>query len=156
MAKISQNAKESVSALKESHTSGVLFAGGLEGHVGHRFAVDWLQLHVASSVILFEQDQYLEGKARGAAFLPLEAWASMWSYYSPHLIISVLPPKSSDISDKDHYQRLFNLTGADYCFADESDPNRDEKRARGKPASFTLIPHYPTLRTTFRVQKLDS
>lgn len=135
--------------------TGVLFAGGMEGHRGHRNAVDTM-LSFVKPILLFEQDEYLASKERKAPFLPLNVRLSMWSLYSPDLIISVLSKRDPGVSEKDHYQAIFDLTGADYCFATEGDPNQEEKRTRGKPARFTLIPFTPTVPTTFRVQKLDS
>ena len=134
---------------------GVLFAGGMEGHRGHRNAINWM-LSFVEPIILLEQDEYLASKERKAPFLPLNVRLSMWSFYSPHLIISALPKRNPEVSEKDHYQAIFNATQAEYCFAAEGDPNREEKRARGKAAGFTLIPYTPTAPTTFRVQKLDS
>ncbi len=135
--------------------TGVLFAGGMEGHRGHRHAVNWM-LSFVRPVLLLEQDEYLASKERKAPFLPLNIRLSMWSFYSPDLIISVLPKRNPEVSEKDHYQTIFDATGAEYCFATEGDPNQEEKRVRGKPATFTLIPYAPAAPTTFRVQRLDS
>lgn len=133
--------------------SGVLFAGGMEGHPGHRWAVNRM-LSFVKPVLLFEQDQYLAAKDRQAPFLPLEVRISMWSHYKPELIISIIPQRNPDISETDHYQAVFDATGADYSFVTEGDPNQEEKRARGKKANFTLIPNLFTPPTTERVQKL--
>ena len=133
--------------------AGVLFAGGLEGHRGHCQAVDWMFSFVRP-IILFEQDTYLTSKKRKAPFLPLGVRLSMWSYYNPSLIISVIPEKDPKDPENQHYRAIFNSTQADYCFATEGDPNQEEKRARGKPARFTLIPFIETETTTLRVQKL--
>jgi hypothetical protein len=133
--------------------SGVLFAGGLEGHSGHLWAVNWM-LSFTKPILLFEQDEYLAGKDRQTPFLPLAVRISMWSHYKPDLIISVLPQRNPALPESDHYKTLFDATGADYCFVTEGDPNQEEKRARGKDANFTLIPNLFTPRTTERVQKL--
>ncbi|MBI2066000.1 hypothetical protein HYT60_00640 [Candidatus Woesebacteria bacterium] len=133
--------------------SGVLFAGGLEGHRGHRWAVDRM-LSFVKPILLFEQDEYLAGKERQASFLPLEVRLSMWSHYRPDLMISVLPQRNPAVTESEHYKALFEATGADYCFATDGDQFAEQKMARGKPASFTLIPYINTEPTTFRVQKL--
>jgi len=133
--------------------SGVLFAGGLEGHPGHLWAVKWM-LFFVKPVLLFEQDEYLAGKDRQAPFLPLEVRLSMWSHYSPDLTISVVPQRNPAVTESGHYKSLFDATGADYCFVTDGDPFAEQKMARGKPASFTLIPNLLTPRTTERVQKL--
>jgi len=133
--------------------SGVLFAGGLEGHRGHLWAVNWM-LSFVKPILLFEQDEYLAGKDRQAPFLPLAVRISMWSRYSPDLTISVLPQRNPAVTESEHYKALFDATGADYCFVTEGDPHQEEKRARGKDANFTLIPNLFTPRTTERVQKL--
>lgn len=133
--------------------SGVLFVGGGEGHGGHRWAVNWMMRFV-KPVLLFEQENYFKDKERGEQFLPLEVRLSMWSYYESNMIISVLPQRDEEISLTDHYQPIFDKTGADYCFAAEGDPYGGEKRSRGKQARFTLIPYLPVPSTTDRVQKL--
>lgn len=140
--------------IRDSSPTGVLFVGSGEGHGGHRAAIDWMRLFVKPTM-LFEQNEseWLQKKGR-VPFLPLEVRLSMWSYYRPDLVISVLPKKDKVIVESDHYQNLFDETGADYCFTTEGDPNQEEKRARGKPASFTLIPYLDVPSTTFRVQKL--
>lgn len=135
--------------------TGVLFAGGMEGHRGHRQAINWM-LGFVKPILLLEQDDYLVSKARKSPFLPLSVRLSMWGYYSPDLRISVLPKRNPEVSERDHYQAIFDKTGADYCFATEGDPYQEEKRARGLPAGFTLIPYTPTAPTTDRVQRLDS
>lgn len=137
----------------EETETGVLFAGGMEGHKGHRNAVDWMSSFV-KPVILFEQDEYLTQKDRNAPFLPLGVRLSMWSYYSPDLTLSVLPEKNPEVEEGSHYQQIFDMTGADYCFATERDPNQAEKRGRGKEAHFTLIPFLDTPSTTQRVKRL--
>lgn len=133
--------------------TGVLFCGGLEGHRGHRWAVTWAHSFV-TPVLLFEQEEYLGEKARGGAFLPLSVRLSMWAYYSQDLIISVLPTRRNGESDETFYKRIFDQTGADYCFATEGDPYQEQKRGRGKAENFTLIPMTPTPHTTDMVQRL--
>lgn len=146
---------EMVSGITQTRQSpkGVLFCGGLEGHRGHRWAVMWVH-SFTTPILLFEQDEYLEQKDRGGAFLPLAVRLSMWAYYSQDSIISVLPARRGGESDEIFYKRIFDQTGADYHFATEGDPYQEQKRARGKPANFTLIPMAPNPRTTDMVQKL--
>lgn len=133
--------------------TGVLFAGALEGHQGHREAVNWM-LRFVRPIILFEQDDYVATKERKAPFLPLEVRLSMWSYYHPNLILSVMPKREPGVPENEHYQSIFETIGADYCFATEDDSHVEEKRKRGKSAYFTLIPYVDTESTTLRVQKL--
>jgi len=135
-------------------SSGVLFVGGLEGHEGHRLAVDWMLRHVNVPVVLFEQDEYFNIKERKKPFLPLQVRLSMWSYYNRNLFMSVLPLKEEGVSERRHYQNLFDRIDADFCFATSGDPHEEEKRGRGKEAYFTLIPYRNVPRTTLRVQKL--
>lgn len=137
----------------EDNSAGVLFVGGAEGHGGHRMAVDWVSSYV-KPILLFEQDGYLKVKEREKPFLPLGVRFSMWSYYNPDLVISVIPKKEQGMSDKEHYQEVFNKTGAEYCFATEGDPNQGEKRRRGKQAYFTLVPYLDVPSTSLRVKRL--
>lgn len=143
---------EVASIIEGGGPAGVLFMGGGEGHSGHRFAVERMSL--VRPVLLFEQDEYLKAKKREKPFLPLEVRLSMWSYFKPGLVISVTPEKAVGVSEKEHYQAVFDATGADYCFVTEGDPNQEEKRARGKQSPITLIPRVDTPSTTLRVQKL--
>lgn len=140
--------------LEKGKSSGVLFAAGLEGLVGHRSAVDWMITNVDNLVLILEQENYLAKKDRGAPLLELGARISMWAYYNSRIIVSVGPVKESDISEKDHYQTLFNLTKADYCFATEGDPNLKQKIARGKKADFLVIPFINTPPTSNAVKRL--
>ena len=139
-----------VAKIVSRDTAGVLFVAGLEGHRGHRWAVEWMLGFVNRPVILFEQDEFFAEKARKGPFLPLEVRLSMWSYYNPNLIISVSPLRNPSVPESDHYQNLFTKTSADFCFAEAKDPNQAEKRARGKSEWFTQIPTRPILRTTRR------
>ena len=132
---------------------GVLFAGGFEGHGGHRFAANWIRSFVFP-ILLLERDWYVDTKERGGSYLDLRARASMWSYYDPNVLISVLPEKPEGVDASVHYKNLFDQTGADYCFASESDKLYQQKIARGKPAPFLLIPAQYIQRTTDKVQKL--
>lgn len=139
--------------LVEGNKYGVLFAGGLEGHDGHRFAATWMGYFV-SPVLLLERDWYVESKSRGGAYLDLRARISMWSHFNPKGLVSVLPEKLVGVDDDTHYKSLFDQTGADYCFASESDPFCRQKIARGKAAPFLLIPPINLQRTTDEVEKL--
>ena len=128
-------------------------AGG-EGHPGHRHAVDWMAKYVRVKILLLDKDEYLEGKKRGGPFLPLEVRLSMWSHHYGVDILSVMSSKQSTSSQAEHYGEIFALIGADYCFVTEEDPNADEKRSRGRRASFTLIPRLDVPSTTDMVTKL--
>lgn len=145
--------------IKESLTPGtehgVLFSGGLEGHGGHRFAVDWM-LKSVRPILLLERDGYVREKERGGPYLDLRARASMWTLYNPRITVSVLPEIPKGVNPSVYYQDLFDQTGADYCFASESDPNYAEKIARGKAALFTSIPALKIQHTTHKVEKLWS
>lgn len=144
--------KEKVAKIQKQDDCGVLFAGGLEGHEGHRLAVSWM-LHWVYPVLLLEPDSYVQKKERGGRFLPLEVLLSMWAYFDPKTIISVLPEMPIGADESVYYQGLFDSTGAKYCFASEIDPLAGQKRARGENASFTLIKK-PVKRTTDMVEKL--
>jgi hypothetical protein len=139
--------------LKPGEPSGVLFAGGLEGHRGHRFAVNWM-LGRVRPILLLERDDYFKTKERGAPFLDLRARVSMWAYFDPRLTISVLPERDPVVPIDTHYENIFKQIGADYCFASKSDPLCQQKIARGKSAPFLLIPDMYVQRTTDKVEKL--
>ena len=69
-------------------------------------------------------------------------------------ILTVSPLNTDGLSDKDHYQSLFDRLGVSYCFADESDPNLAEKIRRGKTDIDTVIPRLSVDSTTDRVTRL--
>jgi hypothetical protein len=146
--------------LLELNISGLLFMGGGEGHPGHRNAVDHMRQNVNQVVLLFEQEEFLKSKARGGSFLPLEVRLSMWNYFPSVRYIGVTPKKPENVSFSEHYQNVFNITKADYCFVTEGDPNEFEKSHRGKFADFVIIPHLSEFenqllfQTTDRVHKL--
>lgn len=138
--------------------AGVLFVAGAEGHAGHVYAANYMASQRVRgrplfSVWSFEQDSYLMCKERKAPFLPLELRLSMWNFHRPE-IITVSPEKRTDVSDKDHYDKLFKLLGVKYCFADEKDPYRDQKIQRGRTDINVIIPHIDIEGTTERVEKL--
>lgn len=141
--------------LDPAQSSGLLFAAGAEGHEGHRFAAWWMRRHVDQTVLMLEEEEYLEDKARGGSYLPLEVRLSLWAHH-PHIdLVSVIPlrdkVKFPDVNQ--YYQDIFNRTGAQYCFATEDDPWEEAKRNRGKQAGFTRIPAIRTPSTTDRVMK---
>lgn len=135
-------------------TSGVLFMGGGEGHEGHRHAVDWMGEKVSKKILLFDQEINWTSKERGVSFLPLSVRISMWNYHLGVDFISIMPLRDTDTDLSEHYGEVFRIVRADYCFATEGDPFADEKRRRGRQASFTLIPKLDVLSTTMRVKKL--
>lgn len=132
---------------------GTLFGGGSEGHAGHRFAVDWMLNHV-HPILLLERDSYIEAKERGGPFLDLRARVSMWARYNSKIIVSVLPEKPKRSSASFHYKRLFDKTGARYCFASKADPYVWEKIGRGELQPFTVIPALYIQHTTDKTEKL--
>jgi len=140
-------------SLIKGNEYGVLFAGGMEGHRGHRFAVDHMLKYVCP-ILLLERDSYIESKPRGGPYLDLRARISMWANYDPRIIVSVLPEMPGGVNPNVHYKNLFDRTGADYCFASESDPYCWEKVARGKPALFTVIPSVSIQSTTNKAEGL--
>lgn len=140
-------------SLANGERYGVLFAGGFEGHGGHRFAANWMGNFV-SPILLLERDWYVESKSRGGPYLDLRARLSMWSHFNPKGLVSVLPEKPVGVDDDTHYKNLFDQTGTDYCFASECDLFSQQKIARGKAAPFLLIPPINLQRTTDEVEKL--
>jgi hypothetical protein len=140
-------------SLVQGREYGVLFAGGFEGHAGHRFAANWMKQFV-NPIFLLERDGYIESKLRGGPYLDLRARVSMWAFYNPNVLASVLPEKPEDVDGDVHYKGLFDQTGANYCFASKSDPLCQQKIARGKTAPFTLIPDVNIQSTSDGVEKL--
>lgn len=132
---------------------GVLFMGGGEGTRGHRYAVDWVG-NYRNPILLFEQDGYLEKKARGGSFLPLTVRLSLWSYYNSNILLSAMPEITEGVDENKHYQQMFDRTHADYCFATSSDPNVIAKTQRGKYMGFNVIPDFDSASTTESVMKL--
>jgi len=116
---------------------GVLFVAGAEGHEGHIYAAS----HMSSyefCIWVFEQDEYFVNKKRKAPYLPLPVRLSMWAHWGID-VVTVAPLRNPQVSEKDHYQALFNQTGAHYCFATEDDPNLQEKISRGKPNPIQIM-----------------
>ena len=132
---------------------GTLFGGGSEGHAGHRFAIDWM-LKFVHPVLLLERDAYIEGKKRGGPFLDLRARTTMWTLFNPNMTVSVLPEVPEGVNPSAHYKKLFDETGAKYCFASKSDPHVWEKVARGEFQLFTVIPDVNIQSTSDKVEKL--
>lgn len=136
--------------------SGVLNVAGAEGHAGHVAAAFEMSEKV-HAIWAFEQDSYFKLKPRPAPFLPLTVRLWMWAY-SPLSIVTVSPEVSTDLTLNDHYQKLFNLMGADRSFADVYDPNLEVKIRRGKPGpngfQDNILHHIDTLQTSERVMQL--
>lgn len=136
--------------------SGVLFVAAAEGHEGHRHAARWMKDHVKTVVWLFEQDEYLKRKPRGAPFLPLEVRLSMWAHH-PGVDLASITPYTDCLNVDElnaYYKRIFKTTDATYCFATKGDPNLEAKIGRGQSAKFTTIPFFPVPSTTERVEIL--
>ena len=137
---------------KIGRSAGVLFVAGAEGHWGHVEAFDYMEKYVLP-IWIFEQDAYLKRKKRKAPFIPLEVRLSMWAWIRKGLF-TVSPAHTGRNTDEGHYQYLFNQTRAQYSFSDEQDPNVKEKINRGRPASFTTIPHVDVASTSEMVLRL--
>jgi glycerol-3-phosphate cytidylyltransferase-like family protein len=136
----------------EGESTSVLFAGGFEGHIGHVSCLNHMLECINHPIVLLERDEYVGNKERRHPFLPLEVRLSMTAYYSNRLIVSVLPKPDESIESTNHYNEIFQVIGAEYCFAESGDPLATLKRSRGKDAEFTLIPHVDTPSTTERVK----
>lgn len=132
-------------------SSGILFVAGAEGHEGHVRAAKYMAWHCQAPIWVFEQNSYLMKKERKLPFLPLEVRLSMWQR-SPLSVLTVAPEKLPAVSESEHYLGLFKQLGARYCFADDRDPNREEKIKRGELADFLIISHLPVASTTERVE----
>lgn len=147
-----ENIKE---VLSRDKTSGVLFGGKSEGHNGHRFAVNWIADHVDQPILLLEREWYAEADTRGGRFIDLRAGISMWTYYNPRIIVSVMPQKDTEVVAEVHYQKLFDQTGADHCFASNHDRYWKQKVSRGKSTPFLLIPSVFVESTSGQVKALE-
>lgn len=137
--------------------TGMLFVAGAEGHEGHVHAAKYMSEMVPVTIWGFEQPEYMKTKERRANFLPLELRLSMWACMPNISHLTVLPLNTSGISDSEHYNDLFKMSGVMYFFAHEKDPNLSEKLLRGKqdlPKEVRTIPDLPTVRTTDRVKRL--
>lgn len=136
--------------------SSVLNVAGAEGHPGHRYAADYMVERGFFPIWVFEQDSYFhEYKVRKEPFLSLELRLSMWSHYFNDCILTVAPECDSGASLNNHYQTLFNQTGARYSLAYLGDPNLPQKINRGEFRPDLIIPVLPDVqRTTNRVRRL--
>lgn len=141
--------------LKKKKTSGALFGGKSEGHNGHRFAANWMISYVDQPILLLEREWYAESSPRGGRFIDLRAGISMWVYFNPKMIVSVMPQKDAEVMADVHYKKLFDQTGADYCFASRYDSLWEQKVKRGKSAPFLLIPDLFIQSTTSNVKRLS-
>jgi hypothetical protein len=70
------------------------------------------------------------------------------------MYVTVIPLRPADVSLSVHCGQVATAIGAQYSFATEGDPDADEKRARGLPVDFTLIPRIQSASTTEAVRKL--
>lgn len=134
--------------------SGVLNVAGAEGHQGHLFAARYMADKGFFPIWIFEQNNYFDNKKREAPFLPLELRLSMWACYFKQGIMTVAPYRKEGVSFQDHYQEVFNLTGARYSLATIKDPNLGQKTSRGDYHPDLIIPYIDTARTTDRVRRL--
>ncbi len=134
--------------------SGLITGAGLEGTPGHRSAVGHMAKHVRGVVIGFEQDGYMQGKARKSPFLSLAIRMSMWAQIPEVSVVTVLPEIQDGIDISSHYLSLHHQIGARYSFGSADDPHLSEKIARGDKADFLLIPNLDSPRTSDRVRRL--
>ncbi|HVX92649.1 MAG TPA: hypothetical protein VHA74_00880 [Candidatus Dojkabacteria bacterium] len=136
---------------------GLLFLGSGEGTPAHRFAIGYMSLETIP-VLAFERDSYTQrNKARRNRFIPIEMLITMMSDLHTSGLITVLPErlgKDFEISDNEYYQKLFNETSADYCYATIGEPYTEEKVRRGVYADFVKIPKYESASTSERVKRL--
>ncbi|HNP89328.1 MAG TPA: hypothetical protein PKI75_01705 [Candidatus Woesebacteria bacterium] len=87
----------------------------------------------------------------------------MWAHWGID-VVTVALLRNPKVSGKDHYQALFDQTGAHYCFATEDDPNLQEEISQGKPNPIQImrrqtepvpiIPKLNVFSTSFRVSRL--
>jgi len=139
----------------KDENTGMLFVAGAEGHKGHIHAAKYMAGVVPVTVWGFEQDDYMQRKARKAPFLSLQLRLSMWFYKSTITHLTVLPRNSQGIPDNDHYNELFIRSGVKYFFVHEKDPYLTQKLARGMQDLYRTIRHdFPDLSTTESVQEL--
>jgi len=135
--------------------TGMVFVAGAEGHKGHVHAAKYMAKVVPVTVWGFEQDEYMQRKARKAPFLPLPLRLSMWFYESALTHLTVLPINLSGLPDNDHYNELFLRAGVKYFFVHEKDPYLEQKLERGNQDLDRTIRHpFPELSTSEAVEKL--
>src|SRR3989344_8855359 len=150
---------EDLSSLLETkyrdENTGMLFVAGAEGHKGHVHAAKYMARVVPVTIWGFEQDEYMQRKARKAPFLPLPLRLSMWFYESALTHLPVLPINLSGLPDNDHYNELFLRAGVKYFFVHEKDPYLEQKLERGNQDLDRTIRHpFPDLSTSEAVEKL--
>ncbi|KKR30838.1 hypothetical protein A2715_01920 [Candidatus Woesebacteria bacterium RIFCSPHIGHO2_01_FULL_39_32] len=150
---------EDLSRLLESRykdeNTGMIFVAGAEGHKGHIHAAKYMASVVPVTVWGFEQDEYMQRKARKAPFLPLQLRLSMWFYEPTVTHLAVLPSNLSGLPDNDHYNELFIMAGVKYFFVHEKDPYLSQKLVRGGQDLDRTIRHpFHILSTTEAVQEL--
>jgi hypothetical protein len=140
---------------------GGLFVAGLEGHEGHRFAVNRIQelgeQWAFSPILVFEQDEYFDRYKDRKPFLPLEVRLSLWQYYLDRGYVTVSPFPSVEVPLNEHYANLAKSLNLAYCFSDEEDPNVLDKVRRGymKDLRFkAVLPHLRTVSTSGLTKRL--
>lgn len=138
----------------QNRPTGVLFVAGAEGHTGHVLALGEMY-ESCFPIWVFEQNGYFINKHRPGPFLPLEVRLSMWCCDNRMGLTTVAPecPQGGDLNE--HYQKLFDRTGAKWCFADILDPNAREKVRRGEFRGFNLLQHHSTAGTSDRVKRIE-
>lgn len=139
--------------------TGVLFAAGMEGGIGHRHSIEYMAriARVFPILILDSPENFRRhGKSRQAPFLDLVVRLEMWSRFAPIGCVTVCPTiRDEDWLDLDAaYSRVFEQTHAQRCFADEQDPYVVQKTHRGVYRRENRIPHEEVPATTRLVEKL--
>ncbi len=140
----------------------VWFVAGLEGHEGHRYALDSiLSKKRIIPVIVIEREEYLLRKDRKYPFLPLELRVSMYSHYlrrRGNRGIILCNPYSTFVSDQyldDIYIDLMERLHAIVCLPNANDPegtfNGKIKRSVFLNSDW-VIPYLDVPSTTQRVR----
>ncbi len=148
----------------EQHIVALWFVAGLEGHEGHRYAIDFVLNSCKKKgwlpVIMFEDPEFIQRKERLGEFLPIELRISMMSHYlrmgENKGIITINPERSVPEDSLDEYYReLFKTMKGSICFTNRSDRDGvySSKFFRGDFSSpDTLIPNLDCPSTTDRVR----
>lgn len=171
---LSEVAVENQKMNSKQNITASYFANGLEGHAGHRWAIQYIVTALQKGYVgLFLDEKITPGKARDQHYLPLEMRLSMWAYFfvvAEQLLgdsevreldyLTVIPENRS-LSPGEYYDKIFFESRAKNHFVMEGDPHFFEKVARnrhdgdgsGVPDVF-VFPPVDIASTTGRVQWL--
>lgn len=139
----------------------VWFVAGLEGHEGHRYAIDAiLRLNHILPIIVFEQEVYMKGKKRDKFFLPEELRLSMYSHYfrkrGNKVILTLNPYSSAPVKQMNEiYEWIFNKLHALVCLPNKNDPDGTFQGKLERSVFFPIewaIPFLDVPSTTERVR----